>query len=213
MRQKNIWVLILSGILVSVLLSGCVDPVKGDERERLRIQNKDLKAEIGLLKKEISNLEIEIANLRKETLALREKFLAIAPPPKLGEVVVEKVFEIPGCRVTLTSYEFSESGSIRFNFVVENLFDEPTDFMFVRRTQTPSIPRILDDQGNKYTRPEISPQGWTLVPPGMPIDGHITFTDSGLKKARTVAFYLKFNIRNGGWRASDLLYLGPIRLK
>lgn len=214
MKEKGLWTLILVGILMSVFLSGCVALGREDEVEYLRAENKDLKAEIGLLKKEIADLKAEITSLHKENLALREKLVALSPPRKTGEVIVEEVFEIQGCRVTLTSYEISGRGGIRFNFRIENLLDQPGEFYFLDIIG--GEPYILDNQGNQYTDSQISPEKPLLIPPDMPIKGHISFTDSGLKKAGAVTFYFRFSIHNqqtGKRIYSDLLYFGPIKLK
>lgn len=214
MKEKKLWILILVGILVPVLLSGCVAPTSREETQDLKTEDEGLKVEIAELKEQIARLQAQIANLQGENQALKNKLATVGVPLEIGEVVIGKVFKIPGCKVTLSSYEILNGGTIRFDLVIENLFEQPAKFRFIKAIGVFG-PYILDNQGNKYYTSEVSPVS-VLVPPGMPIEGHMTFTHGGLKEARAITFYFKFRIRNpvsSKLSQTDVLHFGPIELR
>jgi len=183
-----------------------------------------LQSEIEKLKVEITQLKERVAKLEAEIQALKRKPTVEVPPLKKGQIPLNKVFrKIPGWKVTLTSYERLEGGGIQFNFVIENLQEKPANFSFgnwksgIGGRWISSGAYILDDKTSKYHEHRLSPKDQVTLIPNMPVEGHITFTQSGLSEAKVIVFYFGFtgqDIEAGGrWNDSGTLYVGPIKLR
>lgn len=183
-----------------------------------QLTNEKIWSEIQKLKAEIAKLKDQIAKLQAEIQALKGKPTVEVPPLKTGQIPLNKVFmKIPGWKVTLTSYERLETGGIRFNLVIENLQDKPRNFRFLRKEieYAKYTPYILDNQTNKYFQAQKSPDEEVTLIPNMPVEGHITFMQSELEKAKVIAFYFGFGGQDvdGNWNYTDVLYVGPIKLR
>lgn len=192
-------------ILLLSLLSTSISASQAAQPTQEEIWN-----EIQKLKVEIAQLKNQVARLRTEVESLKGQPTVEVSPLKKGQVPSNKVFrKIPGWKVTLTSYERLEGGGIKFNFLIENLQDKPANFCFCG-----NLPYLLDDQTNKYYNAKVSPKSEVTLIPNMPVEGHITFTQSELSEAKVIVFYFEFSGRNiEGWNDSGILYVGPIKLR
>lgn len=210
MKEKKLWILILVGILVPVLLSGCVAPTSREETQDLKTEDEGLKVEIAELKEQIAGLQAQIANLQGENQALKNKLATVGVPLEIGEVIVGKVFRIDRkWKFTLDSYYILEDKSIRFNFLIENMQDKPADIMFgteYGRTH------LLDDRTNKYWAFDGLPIEWRTFIPHEPAEGYLVFPE--LREGITTV-YLSIYCwiqRDGGYYGKEFGF-GPMRLR
>lgn len=132
-----------------------------------------------------------------------------------GEATLNKTFVLWNAwRVTLASAQLLEERRMRFNFLIENLQDEPADFYFVAGRTGGSNTYLVDNQANKYYNPIISPEGWVKIPKNMPVEAYMIFPPLN-EGTRIIGFYFGF----GGYSKRDRemrsenLYYGPIAIE
>lgn len=202
-KRRRVWIFILMGVLVLVLLSGCNGLITDPEFQRLRL-------EISQLREQIAELQTQVTDFRAENQILKEKLKAAGVVLlKEGEIVLNETFRLwNSWKITIISYNLVDR-IIRFDFLVENLQDEPAFFNFANFSGA----YLMDNEGSKYLA-DISIKGGnrTLIK-DMPLEGYLTFSDLK-EEIKSVAFFVNqiYAEVEGKGKVGEI-HFGPIELK
>ncbi len=156
--------------------------------------------------------EEEVGKVREDELLPFERTFEVDDPPFHW-------------RITLVSYRLVPKNgkiSIIFRFLVENLLDEKAELLIQNRVSYKYETCLLDNLGNRYSNPKISPEGRILVAPKRPAELYVSFSNVD-RSAEAVFVYLAY-VKHQTWmRAGSIgvledetggqLYFGPIQLK
>ncbi len=198
-KGRKVWIFILLGVLVLVLvlLSGCngLGLVTDPEIVRLEIQNEKFRSEISELREQIADLQVQTQ--------LLEGRLKVTGGLEEGETIIGKVFYIKSVwKIILVSYQLFGDRSIKFNFVIENLKDDPYLFGFKYRDLDETY--IVDDLGNQYgVTKDVSPK--VVYPPAI-IGGRFKFKKTFPPKMPLKGNYLTFPPLERGVETINLVF-------